>query len=273
MSPALRYLFRATFAAVVGQKSSREMVDYREKWGEVTGLNVDGQVKFFLRAFVLEFQGKFEPVLDIANEFKNYAEAGERETISELDEFHCHLFLEKRGETLTVRALRENLLAELRLAPHHNPAFIEYLLFRYKKTLAELFAPPPVGGFPQHLLEALDRAIDAYNQTKEAERQRQAEIERLAEAEKNSRNELERHTTSKQKEELAGQEFSGAFAALKAKRAKREAEEALAKAEKIDPYEEEQKRLAAEQLKKEQEEQSKRDASRAKLKARAALWQ
>ncbi len=35
--------------------------------------------------------------------------------MKELGEFECHLFLEKRGETLTVKDLRENLKAEIQL--------------------------------------------------------------------------------------------------------------------------------------------------------------
>jgi len=250
--------------------------DLKSKWSEIVSQNVDAQVKFFLRAFVIDFQGNFEEVLNIADNFKNFAEGideSERDNIKELGEFQCHLFLEKRGETLTVRDLRENLKAEIRLDPHHNVAILEYFLWKYKKTLHQLFTPPPEGSVPKHLLEALDKAIDAHNAAINAERERQKKIQELKQAEENSKNELERHTVKKEKESLEGQEFNKAFASLQARKKKREAEEALKNAPKVDPYEEEQKRLAAEKAKKEEEERKTKEESRARLKARAALWQ
>jgi len=252
------------------------MADLKAKWGEIVSKPVDDQVKFFLRAFVLDFQGKFDVVLDIAESFKNFKEGieeSERKNIKELGEFECHVFLEKRGETLTVRDLRENLKAEIRLDPHHNVALMEYLLWKYQKNLHQLFTPPPEGSVPAHLLEALDRAIEAHNQAVQAERERQRKIKELADAEGTSKNELERHHVNKQKQELEGQEFGAAFAALQARKKKREAEEALKNAEKVDPYQEEQKRLAAEKARKEEEERKRREESRAKLKAKASLWQ
>ncbi len=62
--------------------------------------------------------------------------------------------IQKRGETLTVVKLRENL-KEIDFTGRSKLAFIEYLLFKYKKTLAQLFSPPPAGGKhqpPIHLL-------------------------------------------------------------------------------------------------------------------------
>ena len=87
------------------------MTDYTAKWGALISKTVDEQTKFFLHAFVLDFQGKFEQVLtqilflavliitclfqvlDIAEEFKNYAAPGHRASLKELGEFDCHLFL------------------------------------------------------------------------------------------------------------------------------------------------------------------------------------
>ena len=251
------------------------MSDLKAQWGEIVSKPVDEQVKLFLRAFVLEFQGKFEEVLNIADNFKNFREGveeSERKNIRELGEFECHCFLEKRGETLTVRDLRENLKAEIRLDPHHNVAILEYLLWKYQKSLQQLFTPPPEGSVPAHLLAALDEAIEAHNAALEAERQRQLKIKSLAEAEASSRNELERHTANKEKSNLEGQEFGAAFAQMQARKKKREAEEALKNAEKVDPFQEEQKRLAEEKAKREEEEKRQKDESRSRLAAKASLW-
>jgi len=38
------------------------MTDYTAKWGALISKTVDEQTKFFLHAFVLDFQGKFEQV-------------------------------------------------------------------------------------------------------------------------------------------------------------------------------------------------------------------
>ncbi len=59
---------------------------------------------------------------------------------------------------------------------------------------------------------------------------------------------------------------------MRALKAKKEAEAAAANAPKVDPYEEEQKRLAEEQRQKEEAEKRARDEARARLKARAAMF-
>eukprot|EP01088_Endostelium_zonatum_P007163 TRINITY_DN19343_c0_g1_i1.p1 TRINITY_DN19343_c0_g1~~TRINITY_DN19343_c0_g1_i1.p1 ORF type:complete len:251 (+),score=93.54 TRINITY_DN19343_c0_g1_i1:78-830(+) len=247
-----------------------------QQFANLSSKTVDEQTKFFLRAFVMDFQGKFEPVLDICEQFKNYAPAGtERAQVKALPEFECHLFLEKRNETLTVKALRENLKSEIRLTSDHNVAFIEYLLYKYKKTVKQLFTPPPEGAVPKHVLEALDKAISAYLATKEKERQRLAELESLksqSESNAGKKPSVASVAADNKIHELKGAEFGNAFAQLEAKRKKREAEEAAAKAEKVDPYVEEQKRLEEERKRKEEEKKKAADESKARLKAKASLW-
>ena len=39
----------------------------------MTATSIDDQAKTFLRGFVTEFSGKFEEVLDLAEEFKKFA--------------------------------------------------------------------------------------------------------------------------------------------------------------------------------------------------------
>eukprot|EP01100_Stratorugosa_tubuloviscum_P005709 TRINITY_DN253_c0_g3_i1.p1 TRINITY_DN253_c0_g3~~TRINITY_DN253_c0_g3_i1.p1 ORF type:complete len:248 (-),score=154.44 TRINITY_DN253_c0_g3_i1:83-826(-) len=243
-------------------------MDYNSKWGEVTSLSIDNQTKFFLRAFVLEFQGNFEQVLDIAAEFKSYIKQGDTTNARELGEFDCHLFLEKRGETLTVKALRENLKSEIRLAPTHNVAFVEYLLWKYNKSLNALFTPPPAGSIPPEILQALDQAIDAYNSTKAAQLARLQEIEQLKETATSKRSVASVQAQNKI-DQLSGQEFSQKFAEMRALKAKKEAEAALANAPKVDPYELEQKRLAEEEKRKKEEALKLRADSRARLAARS----
>ena len=43
--------------------------NYRAKWEQVTAGDVDAQTKAFLQAFVLDFKGDFEAVLEIAEQW------------------------------------------------------------------------------------------------------------------------------------------------------------------------------------------------------------
>jgi len=71
---------------------------------------------------------------------------------------------------------------------------------------------------------------------------------------------------------LGGQEFTQKFKEIKALKAKKEAEEAVKNAPKVDPYEEEQKRLAEEKQRKMEEERRAKEESKSRLKARAAQF-
>ena len=67
------------------------MADDLTKFRDITtNQNIDEQGMTFLRAFVGEFQGKFEEILKIGEEFKKFAPVGGQE----LDEFQAHRFLE-----------------------------------------------------------------------------------------------------------------------------------------------------------------------------------
>eukprot|EP01083_Nonionella_stella_P040744 110457_1 len=130
--------------------------EYNTQWQEIISKSALGQAKKFLYAFALEFQGKFEEVLDIVQEFERFSEGGGS---GELTEFEAHQFLEKRDETLTVKKMRD-YLRDIDIDNNERVAFIEYLLWRYKKTLKQLFTPP--SGVSKELLDMLQRAIDEY---------------------------------------------------------------------------------------------------------------
>jgi hypothetical protein len=49
--------------------------ELRARLSEVTATSIDAQAKFFLRSFVTDFAGRFEEVLDLAEDFKKYAPA------------------------------------------------------------------------------------------------------------------------------------------------------------------------------------------------------
>ncbi len=81
---------------------------YLAQFLELSRSGINEQSKYFLRSFVMDFAGNFEEVLDLAEEFKKFAPPGrDLNAVGTLPEFETHLFLEKRDETLTVKALRE----------------------------------------------------------------------------------------------------------------------------------------------------------------------
>ena len=70
---------------------------------------------FSIKLIKLEFSGSFEEILDAAAEFRKFGSDDGQKEINDLDEFQCHRFLEKRGETLTVKDLREKIIKEIDL--------------------------------------------------------------------------------------------------------------------------------------------------------------
>ena len=68
-----------------------------------------------------------------------------------------HRFLEVKGMTKTVREQRDELRA-IDLDSNNKVAFIEFLLFTYKKTPAQMFSAKP----SDHLIAKLEEAIRQY---------------------------------------------------------------------------------------------------------------
>lgn len=237
-----------------------------EKFSSITRTQgVDDQAMTFLRAFVGEFQGKFEEILELAEEFKTFAVKMRGQVIQELDEFECHQFLEKKGLTKTVRDMRDELRA-IDIDSNNRVAFIEFLLFTYKKTVVELFAAKP----NQALLDKLEEAIRKYKAVFE-ERKKKAEqlkdLEGKAESgDHKAKAELRRMQMEDPSKETKN-EMDAIVAKLAAQRALRSPE---AEAERM--YEAEQKRIAEETRKKEDDEKLKRQQSKDRLAAKAALF-
>jgi len=247
------------------------------KFKEVTRLSVTDQAKTFLHAFVLEFQGSFEEVLDISSDFSKYIR---KENQVDLEEDAAHLFLEKRGETLTVVELRENLKKEVILEKNHNVSFIEYLLWKYHKSATDLLSPP-TGTVPPELLAALDKAIADYQVVLAERKVREEKMAKLAEIAaqggvkgKAAQNELDQMKAQDQLEQNK-KELTNAAAKRKAQKLvdDKEAHAKIEQAKREAALKAEQERLAEEKRRKEEEEAQKKAESRARLKNKAALWQ
>ncbi len=68
-----------------------------------------------------------------------------------------HRFLESRGAAKTVKDMRDELKS-IDLDSNNKVAFIEFLLFTYKRTTAQMFTAKP----SDHLVAKLEEAIAQY---------------------------------------------------------------------------------------------------------------
>ena len=258
--------------------------ELERKYNELTALTVMEQTKVFLKGFVLEFQGNFEELMDLATQWGNFygvSTGGKGNLGGEapglMIQFEAHQFLEKRGETLTVTALRENLKEITLPDKQRKVAFIEYLIWKFHKTLQELFAPPAV---PPEALAALENAISEYEKALAVRRARNAEMEELERVAAGggvkgmaAKNRLEQMRSEDQLEQNKKEILSAA--------AKRKAQKVVDDSEAREKEREvqrqagmvaEEQRLAEEKRKKEAEEAKQKEESRQRLKSKASLW-
>merc|ERR1712232_213255 len=146
-------------------------------------------------------------------------------------------------------------------------AFIEYLLFKYKKSLKDLFTAKPNAV----LLAKLERAIQQYKavfEEKKKREQQMADLEKRAAAGDNRAKSGLRRMQMDDPASEAKNEMQALQQKLAAKRALKNPQE-----EEDRLYKEEQQRIADIKAQEEAEEQRKRNESRNRLKQRAALWQ
>jgi len=242
--------------------------EHMEKFRKITNeQSIDEQCKYFLSEFVSEFSGKFEEVLDLAEEFKSYNPDDAADGVCELDEQQAHIFLEKRGEAATVVELRD-ALREIDIDMNKKVSFIEYCMYKYKKTLAQLFDENKPKALA-HLLKALDEAIELHQallKAKKEEEDKMADLRTVAESGSGvkamkAKAELEQMRVRSQ----TGANMKEVRAAWKTRKAKRDLE-------KGDPMAEEMKKVEAKKKEEEEEAKRKQAESRAKLKARAAAF-
>eukprot|EP00164_Ancoracysta_twista_P000594 GFYU01000786.1.p1 GENE.GFYU01000786.1~~GFYU01000786.1.p1 ORF type:complete len:264 (+),score=127.53 GFYU01000786.1:96-887(+) len=250
--------------------------ELKQKLAEVTQTSIEDQAKTFLRAFVLEFQGNFEEVLELAAEFKKYAPNPEENSlVRELDEHQAHIFLEKRGETATVVELRD-ALAEIDLDKNRNVAFIEYVLWKFHKNLSQLFTPPKGGASPE-ALAMLDKAIEDFQKViaeREAREKKMEELKKIADGEgvkaMAAKNELAQLQAADQLEQ---NKREVTLAAAKRRAEKVVADDDYEAKERERALKAEEKRVAEEKAKKDADEAAAKEASRKRLADRAAAFE
>ena len=220
------------------------------------------QANVFLKAFVADFQGKrFEEVLDVAQQFGRYISP--TSPTGYLEEAIAHQFLEKRGETVTATELR-NQLRIIDVDNQHRLSFLEYALFKFKKTPGEFFTDlhnPSRGGG-----EALRQAIEEYRAVLKARDERStkmAALEATAAAGGVKGMAAKNQLAQMQQEDQLALNKAEITSAANKRKAEKNA---------VDPYEEEQKKQAEEKAKRDEEEKKKKEEARGRLAAKAAMF-
>jgi len=197
-----------------------------------------------------------------------------------LEEHQAHLFLEKRDETLTVKELRDALLI-MDYDKNRRVAFVEYALWKYKKSVAEFVAPKVA--VDEEALRLLDEAITAHQKVvaiRVAREAKEASLQALIDADPNSikgktaYNELQQMKNADKLEENR-REISSAAAKRKAEKLVNNDELRLAEHKRKQELalKEEQKRLDEEKKRKDEEDKQKKEEARARLKAKAAAFE
>ncbi|PRP82283.1 hypothetical protein PROFUN_06295 [Planoprotostelium fungivorum] len=111
---------------------------------ELTHKNYEFQAKWFLNGFWDEIQHDSEQIWNFTHKFIELDQAKKKEG-SFLDEFWTHKFLEDAKETHTVIALREKLRSGGLLVNGKSVSLLEYLAFRYNKSLKQIVEAPQGG--------------------------------------------------------------------------------------------------------------------------------
>jgi len=260
----------------MAEAGDNDYAKYKDKLDEITGMTVQQQAKAFLKAFVLEFRGSFQQVLDCAADFSKYAGADRKaapDSIRRLDEVQAHVFLEHRGETLTVKDMRDKL-SQIDIDHDGKVSFIEYALFNWKHTLKELFTPP--NNVPPEVMAAFEKAVSEYEAVLAKKKAREDKMSDLEQTSKSSG-----VLAMKAKAELAQMKSEDLLAHNKAEvttaAQKRKMERAIndgdaAAKMREEAHREEEAKLAEEKRRKEEEERKKREDSRKNLAAKASMW-
>ncbi|EDR23751.1 hypothetical protein EDI_308830 [Entamoeba dispar SAW760] len=245
------------------------MSQYAQQYKELAEKKVEEQAKAFLTQFVLEFQGKFDEVLDTATSFKGYTDG----TVETLEEDAMHVFMEKRGETTTIQDLRERLKTN-GIEFRKRFAFIDYMMFEYCKNIKDLFEKRGGAATPE-MLKALDDALAEFQKVMDIKNARLQKMKKLeSDAAKGgvkgmaAQNEL---AQMKSEDQLAlnKMEVTAAAKKRKAQKAVENGDDSKAREKAL---KEENARLEAEKKKKEEEEKRKREESRRRLAERAAKF-
>eukprot|EP00122_Pirum_gemmata_P004530 Pgem_evm1s4117 len=121
-------------------------------------MNFKDQCVWFLNGFWDE-ENISEEANTIFSIYESFISLDLQKNGSSLDQFNSHRLLEKYEETLTVVELRATM-ADIDANHDNRLGAIEYLIFKYNKTVAQVIKAPQ-GSAPEHLiLEAKKKMAD-----------------------------------------------------------------------------------------------------------------
>jgi len=135
------------------------------------------QAKWYLNGFWDQAEKEAENIWKVTQKFIEL-DTDKKKEGTELDEFQAHKFLESLGETLTVVKLREKL-RQIDLDCNGKMALLEYLCFKYSKSVKDIVDAPQGDADPNELREAQSRLEAVQNAL--ADVQRQLEEQKKAE--------------------------------------------------------------------------------------------
>jgi len=123
-----------------------------EEFRAFTKKTYSNQSIAFLNAYWDEVSGDRELIWDQTNIFIALDIDNGKEG-SDLDEFNAHRFLEKLGETKTVKQMRDEL-KEIDMDFNKRMALVEYFLWHYRKPVSDFVSRPQGTSDPEELAEA-----------------------------------------------------------------------------------------------------------------------
>jgi len=136
--------------------------DEKIEFLKLTRMPYADQAKWFMNGFWKEgIEKDAETIWKSTQKFIDLDTTKKKEG-NELDEFMAHKFLEYLGETLTVIQLREKL-KKIDLDANGKMALLEYLAFKYNKSIAQVVFSPQ--GDNQDEVKEAQRKLEEVNKS------------------------------------------------------------------------------------------------------------
>jgi len=167
----------------------------KDEFFKLTRMLYIAQAKWFLNGFWKE--GLSEEGENVWKYTHKFIELDKRKKEgNELDEFEAHKFLESLGETLTIIQLREKL-RQIDLDANGKMALLEYLCFKYKKTVPQVIDSPQGDNQEeideaQAKLQAVQDALDDVQRKRDQAKQAVLDLQRSEEESRRREEEVKR---------------------------------------------------------------------------------
>merc|ERR1712038_389777 len=153
-----------------------EMSSWEKEWAELVKTTHTEQAIWFLNGFWDDVEADKEQIWDMVHLMieiecgspKLYGKKKwEEKEGNDLDQFQSHRFLEKFGETLTVKELSA-VLKKIDIDTNKRMCMTEYLVYKYKKDGPSVVNSPQGGGDPEEFEAAKKQFNEAQDQLRQA---------------------------------------------------------------------------------------------------------